>query len=164
MNPSPRPPSPTARAATQRAHRRENPNQLSSRDAEILMSLKSKNKGSLNGDLNGDRPKLDAVFVDEHNATKTSGSSPPTPNIKKTQSKVAPPRPSREMRRALSNNARSSVRSFIFIDVDVRSLCVVRCNSRRRIDRMGEFPFTNCPSDHRSIRISMQWPRTLEAG
>ncbi|KAG1726811.1 uncharacterized protein EDB91DRAFT_55882 [Suillus paluster] len=32
MNPAPRPPSPSARDATQKALRRENPNQLSSRD------------------------------------------------------------------------------------------------------------------------------------
>lgn len=41
MNPAPRPPSPTARAATQKALRRDNPDQLSSRDAEILMGLNS---------------------------------------------------------------------------------------------------------------------------
>ncbi|KAE9389360.1 hypothetical protein BT96DRAFT_980734 [Gymnopus androsaceus JB14] len=39
MNPAPRPPSPTARDATQKAMRRENPNQLSSRDARVLMGL-----------------------------------------------------------------------------------------------------------------------------
>lgn len=41
MNPAPRPPSPGARDATQKANRRENPNQLSSRDARILMGLPS---------------------------------------------------------------------------------------------------------------------------
>lgn len=39
MSPAPRPPSPTQRDATQRALRRENPNQLSSRDARVLMGL-----------------------------------------------------------------------------------------------------------------------------
>ncbi|KAF8900318.1 hypothetical protein CPB85DRAFT_1439599 [Mucidula mucida] len=39
MNPAPRPPSPTAREATQKALRRDNPNQLSSRDARVLMGL-----------------------------------------------------------------------------------------------------------------------------
>jgi len=39
MNPAPRPPSPSEREAAQRASRRENPNQLSSRDARILMGL-----------------------------------------------------------------------------------------------------------------------------
>ncbi|KAG9127426.1 polar growth protein [Ceratobasidium sp. 392] len=39
MNPAPRPPSPSEREAAQRAARRENPNQLSSRDARILMGL-----------------------------------------------------------------------------------------------------------------------------
>ncbi|KAJ7847871.1 hypothetical protein B0H13DRAFT_2091141 [Mycena leptocephala] len=37
MNPAPRPPSPTARAATQRAMRRENTDQPSTRDARVLM-------------------------------------------------------------------------------------------------------------------------------
>jgi hypothetical protein len=39
MNPAPRPPSPGARDATQRAMRRENPRQLSTRDAQVLMGL-----------------------------------------------------------------------------------------------------------------------------
>ncbi|KAH7108457.1 hypothetical protein BKA62DRAFT_682246 [Auriculariales sp. MPI-PUGE-AT-0066] len=39
MNPAPRPPSPGQRDATQRAMRRDNPNQLSSRDARVLMGL-----------------------------------------------------------------------------------------------------------------------------
>jgi hypothetical protein len=47
MNPAPRPPSPTARAATQKALRRDNPDQLSSRDAEILMGLSSNKSTTL---------------------------------------------------------------------------------------------------------------------
>lgn len=74
MNPAPRPPSPTARDATQRALRRENPNQLSSRDARVLMGLSS--------DMEND---------------ETVPKSP----------KSAPPRPSREMRRA--NSVRSAL-------------------------------------------------------
>jgi hypothetical protein len=46
MSPAPRPPSPTQRDATQRALRRENPNQLSTRDARILMGLPSETGGS----------------------------------------------------------------------------------------------------------------------
>jgi len=41
MNPAPRPPSPSARDATQKALRRENPHQLSGRDARVLMGLPS---------------------------------------------------------------------------------------------------------------------------
>jgi hypothetical protein len=37
MSPAPRPPSPSERAATQRASRRENPNQLTARDASVLV-------------------------------------------------------------------------------------------------------------------------------
>jgi len=46
MSPAPRPPSPTQRDATQRALRRDNPNQLSTRDARILMGLPSEASGS----------------------------------------------------------------------------------------------------------------------
>ncbi|THH29883.1 hypothetical protein EUX98_g4312 [Antrodiella citrinella] len=65
MNPAPRPPSPTARDATQRAHRRENPNQLSSRDAQILMSLPSNHKA------NNERTRLDSFF--NHDSGSTGG-------------------------------------------------------------------------------------------
>ncbi len=41
MNPPPRPPSPTSRARTQRAKARPNPEQLTARDAAILMNLTS---------------------------------------------------------------------------------------------------------------------------
>lgn len=37
MSPAPRPPSPSQRLATQLASRRENPNQLTARDASILV-------------------------------------------------------------------------------------------------------------------------------
>jgi len=46
MNPAPRPPSPESRDAMQRANRRENPHQLSSRDARILMGLPGANGGN----------------------------------------------------------------------------------------------------------------------
>ena len=51
MNPAPRPPSPTHADATQKALRYENPNQLSSLDARILMGLPraSNNDGFSNG-------------------------------------------------------------------------------------------------------------------
>ncbi len=39
MSPGPRPPSPSERDATQRAARRENPNQLTARDASVLVSV-----------------------------------------------------------------------------------------------------------------------------
>jgi len=41
MNPAPRPPSPSARHATQKAMRRENPHELSTRDAQVLMGMSS---------------------------------------------------------------------------------------------------------------------------
>ncbi|KAJ3862371.1 hypothetical protein EV359DRAFT_45309 [Lentinula novae-zelandiae] len=80
MNPAPRPPSPTARDATQKALRRENPNQLSSRDARVLMGLPT------NSDTKEERVKLESFFS---STTVDDASKGP-----------APPRPSREARRA----------------------------------------------------------------
>lgn len=88
MNPAPRPPSPTAREATQRAHRRENPNQLSSRDAQILMSLPPNHKA--NG--HSERARVDSFFTESSSSGQDS-----TP--KKSPKVSAPPRPSRETRR-----------------------------------------------------------------
>ncbi|EDR12680.1 uncharacterized protein LACBIDRAFT_292707 [Laccaria bicolor S238N-H82] len=91
MNPAPRPPSPTARDATQRALRRENPNQLSSRDARVLMGLSS--------DMGSGQTHLDSFFA-EHSVLENEQAIPTSP-------KSAPPRPSREMRRA--NSVRSAL-------------------------------------------------------
>ncbi|CAL1699992.1 unnamed protein product [Somion occarium] len=102
MNPTPRPPSPTAREATQRAHRRDNPNQLSTRDAEVLlMGMPAKEK-SLNG--NGDRTRLDSFFTVDSvsNKGKDTKKSPPLKSS-------APPRPSREMGRVTSTNDHQSL-------------------------------------------------------
>ncbi|KAF9000253.1 hypothetical protein BDQ17DRAFT_1359916 [Cyathus striatus] len=85
MNPAPRPPSPTARAATQKALRRENPSQLSSRDAQVLMALS-------NG--NGERNGLGSPMFNQKDAE--TGFPATTPTAPKS---AAPPRPSREMRR-----------------------------------------------------------------
>lgn len=70
MSPAPRPPSPTQRDATQRASRRENVNQLTPRDASVLMSL--------DGGL------------DSGHKRRVSGLGVPA---------APPPRPSRELRR-----------------------------------------------------------------
>jgi hypothetical protein len=87
MNPAPRPPSPTARAATQRAMRRENTNQLSTRDAEILMGMPSSPNSPNSG-----RPRVESFF-NELEAVDPSDQSPSP----KTQ---APPvRPPREFRK-----------------------------------------------------------------
>lgn len=90
MNPAPRPPSPTARDATQKALRRENPSQLSSRDARVLMGLAE-------NEAKEDRTRLDSFFSNE--ASNAQDTKPNAPVIQKRAS-AAPPRPSREMRRA----------------------------------------------------------------
>jgi len=90
MNPAPRPPSPTARAATQKALRRENPDQLSSRDARILMGVQNEGKD--------DRTPLTAVFIqNEFNEDDVPSSL--TPRAGETP---VPPRPTREIRRGPS--------------------------------------------------------------
>lgn len=110
MNPSPRPPSPTARAATQRAHRRENPNQLSSRDAQVLLMAmpagKSPSSPSFNGSQidgkEGERARAESFFT--NNAVAINVEEPATPVPMKRSPKVAaPPRPSRELRRKLTS-------------------------------------------------------------
>jgi len=88
MNPAPRPPSPGARDATQKALRRENPDQLSSRDARVLMGLPGP-------DGKDDRTRLDSFF--QNDSSMGNDTVPPTP-----KRATAPPRPSREMRRSLS--------------------------------------------------------------
>lgn len=105
MNPAPRPPSPTARDATQKALRREDPNQLSSRDARVLMGLGSGADGAAASSRDAERTRLDSFFSDEAMATNgtngANGYMPPTPRA------AAPPRPSREMRR--SSTVRTTV-------------------------------------------------------
>jgi hypothetical protein len=96
MNPAPRPPSPGARAATQKALRRENPNQLSSRDARVLMGLPGA------ADPANERKGVQTFFAED--SFNDSASIVTTPKAATTP---APPRPSREMRRM--NSTRSTV-------------------------------------------------------
>ncbi|TFK28998.1 hypothetical protein FA15DRAFT_700565 [Coprinopsis marcescibilis] len=98
MNPAPRPPSPGARDATQKALRRENPHQLSSRDARVLMGLPGSGEGN-----DRDRRNVNSFFSEDGygNGVATSPVSATTPRT------MVPPRPSREMRRA--NSTRSAV-------------------------------------------------------
>lgn len=87
MSPAPRPPSPTQRDATQRALRRENPNQLSSRDARILMGLPSESGGS-------------SIAT-----TPTVTDGPSTPGLTPTQV-MSPVRPTRDLARTDSRLGR----------------------------------------------------------
>ena len=91
MNPAPRPPSPGARDATQKALRRENPHQLSSRDAQVLlMGMPNKNQN--------ERARLESFFTND----TVSTNEPESPVARKAAApkSPAPPRPSREARRA----------------------------------------------------------------
>lgn len=89
MNPAPRPPSPGARAATQKALRRENTNQLSTRDARVLMGLPSTEEGA------DARVTLDT----DHQGTALPSSAP-----QQGLSSSVPVRPSRELRRVSANH------------------------------------------------------------
>ncbi|CAE6471462.1 unnamed protein product [Rhizoctonia solani] len=133
MNPAPRPPSPTEREAAQRASRRENPNQLSSRDARILMGLPE--NGPLPRDP-ADQHRMNSFFVENgqepifENAVgygtvgtastggfsnsggySQSGSAFSRASLAETEqpmspiSNAAPTRPSREMRPRVSKSA-----------------------------------------------------------
>ncbi|KAF8138820.1 hypothetical protein EV363DRAFT_1580521 [Boletus edulis] len=105
MNPAPRPPSPTARAATQKALRRENPNQLSTRDARILMGLPSSDSGTRIDDNHSDRPRVESFFANRPAEASESGSV--------TTAKNVPPRPSRETRRV-----NTSMQSSLDLGID----------------------------------------------
>ncbi|KAJ8455127.1 hypothetical protein ONZ45_g19042 [Pleurotus djamor] len=95
MNPAPRPPSPTARDATQKALRREDPNKLSGRDA-LVLGLPP------NGDTKDERTKLESFFSDRDSV---NGSILDTPRQPKSP---APPRPSREGRRMSTQTSQTS--------------------------------------------------------
>lgn len=95
MNPAPRPPSPSARAATQKALRRENPNQLSTRDARILMGLPSDNGTRIDDGQESERVRLESVFANQPGDASENGHSVAT-----LKNGKVPPRPSREARRA----------------------------------------------------------------
>ncbi|KAJ6609390.1 hypothetical protein B0H10DRAFT_2064750 [Mycena sp. CBHHK59/15] len=91
MNPAPRPPSPTARAATQRAMRRENTDQPSTRDARVLMLTGFSNSDATPKE---ERTRLDSFFTTEavgQSNGATAGFAPATPQS------VAPPRPNRRL-------------------------------------------------------------------
>ncbi|KAH7926793.1 hypothetical protein BV22DRAFT_1062240 [Leucogyrophana mollusca] len=112
MNPAPRPPSPTARAATQKALRRENPNQLSTRDARILMGLPSPEAGARTEDpQDNERARLDSFFANQPVSSEQNGApvDASTPRI----AKGAPPRPSREMRHLSSSELHAPVDSSL---------------------------------------------------
>ncbi|OAX43377.1 hypothetical protein K503DRAFT_862346 [Rhizopogon vinicolor AM-OR11-026] len=94
MNPAPRPPSPTARDATQKALRRENPNQLSSRDARVLMGLPPPDGGD---PQDSERPRSDSFFTHHPVSGQPEVLSSTVPITHE-----APPRPAREVRPSAS--------------------------------------------------------------
>jgi hypothetical protein len=107
MNPAPRPPSPGARDATQKALRRENPNQLSSRDARVLMGLPSTNDGK------DERARVD-TFFDAETTHGDDDQSTLNGTIK------APPRPPREFRKVSTNRVvRAEENLAMLSDIDL---------------------------------------------
>lgn len=97
MNPAPRPPSPSQRDATQKALRRENPNQLSTRDARILMGLPSTQSQQENEQYRGGES---FISMDPPGAQlNDSGEKSPALSTVPSSTPTAPVRPSREARR-----------------------------------------------------------------
>ncbi|KAJ6502678.1 hypothetical protein DFH09DRAFT_1375676 [Mycena vulgaris] len=88
MNPAPRPPSPTARAATQRAMRRENTDQPSTRDARVLM---------LTGFATNEGPKEERARLDSFFTTEAVDNAPGAGSVPGTPQSAVPPRPTRRM-------------------------------------------------------------------
>lgn len=84
MSPAPRPPSPSQRLATQMASRRDNPNQLTARDASILVHPSSF--------LTGNGPSLTSSTLLDHRwdcrTARRTGESPAS------QIRSEPPLPS----------------------------------------------------------------------
>lgn len=159
MNPAPRPPSPGARAATQKAMRPENPNQLTQRDAQVLlMGVAAKEKGGT------DRARLDSFFTTSTSDTRSTTSAEPSTPRAASASKV-PPRPSREMRR-LNSLTESTVRTCS-ISVPGGSLADTHLLTdvlrRRGPHRLGERTSAEEPPGVRSGGAALWWPRFAPA-
>ncbi|KAH8798568.1 hypothetical protein DL96DRAFT_1477384, partial [Flagelloscypha sp. PMI_526] len=104
MNPPPRPPSPGERDRAQKSWRRENPNQLSSRDARVLMGLTGRE-----GDGEGAILAVEESPTLEVMSKATSSTSPPsTPKQDST--------PARPARKGSVKSVVSNAASTITID------------------------------------------------
>ena len=107
MNPAPRPPSPSAREATQKALRRENPNQLSSRDARVLMGLPAPPTEL----RDYERLRLEAFFVGDPLSNFSGVDIPP---LSLTPTSPPPSRPVREREaRRIASRDQLTVRSDV---------------------------------------------------
>jgi hypothetical protein len=101
MSPPPRPPSPTARDATQKAMRRPDLNHLSTRDAQVLRMGNMPAADKLaNG---GERARIESFFTNDTVPSPIEPEAPLSPSTK------APPRPNREARRDNSSQSQSDV-------------------------------------------------------
>ena len=100
MNPAPRPPSPSARAATQRALRRDNTEQLTTRDTRVL------GLNVTDSDFRDERTltRMESFF--SKSAIAEGESNPSSPKAS------APPRPSRQSGRM---NMGRSVMCFLIL-------------------------------------------------
>ncbi|KAF9653416.1 hypothetical protein BDM02DRAFT_3182935 [Thelephora ganbajun] len=107
MSPSPRPPSPGARAATQRAMRRQNPNQLSSRDAQVLLLGAEKVKG----DVKENGGRVESFFPGDHipSPIEIPKSNSYDATSTKSVGSTVPPRPSRNRQSSVIDSGSHSV-------------------------------------------------------
>lgn len=127
MNPAPRPPSPSARDATQRALRREDPNQLSTRDARVLMGIPTTTKE--------ERTRADSFFGNGLSKTLPSAQSTDGPK----RSSILPTRPSRETRRTESTRIAVSIQVYF-------SKMLMRLQKGSADDALIEWANTHLPT------------------
>jgi hypothetical protein len=128
MNPAPRPPSPSARDATQKALRRENPNQLSSRDARVLMGLPTPGELKEN-----ERLRLESFFANNVVSDFDTSRPPVLPPLKlSTPTSPIPPRPSRDMR-TVTSQGEIAVRYLDFPDIVPSQNTDIYCSLTQRI-------------------------------
>lgn len=88
--------------ATQKAMRRENPNQLSTRDARVLMGIPSVETGANEEQVEEKRATLPSLFAQEAPAPVEARRVVSSPAPVQATRAVIPPRPSRETRRTPS--------------------------------------------------------------
>jgi len=105
MNPPPRPPSPSSRDATQKAMRRPNPNQLSSRDAQVLLL----GAETVKGDVKEMGGRVESFFPGDHipspiEVSKSNSDDTTSTMSPKSIRSIVPQRPNRNIRSSITDS------------------------------------------------------------
>lgn len=154
MSPPPRPPSPGSRAATQRAMRRPNPNQLSSRDAQVLLLGAEKVKGDTVKENGG---RVESFFPGDHipspiEIPKTDSYDTTSAKSPKSITSTVPSRPSRNGRNSISMTDSGSV-SRLLVSHPLKSQFHIAFCRWRGSDQLGQRTFTIKPSIYGYLRL-----------